>query len=175
MSRSPIVWLLHSPARFAAGIGAVLLAVAGLLLAAAVGTPWTGSHGERDQPAAGMPEVVLPAPTATTSESDHVHGKQELGPQARAVLDRFLDSYVAPTTPHALRRLKPLTTGALWRGLKNADHRNLPRGPVKKVEIEAASPFSTIFAVTLPRARLLVDVVRDPGGIRVASVEPEAP
>jgi hypothetical protein len=173
MSHNPLIWLLHSPARFVAGLIALGLVAAGLLLATAIGTPWATSHGTGEAQRGPVADAVLPAPSATTVEEDPVHGDRTLGPTARRVLDRFFDAYLAPTTPTGLRRLQPLATEELWRGLKVANPHNLPRGPVRKVEVDAASPFSTIFAVELPDVRLLVDVVREPAGIRVASVEPE--
>lgn len=173
MSRNPLLWLLHSPVRLVAGLVAVGLVVAGLLIATAIGAPWATPEGASDVSRSPGVNAVLPPPSATTVEDDPVHGDRTLGPKARRVLDQFLDLYLAPTTTDALRRLKPVTTRELWRGLDVTDPSNLPRGPVEHVEVHAASPFSTIFSVDLSDMRLLIDVVQDPAGVHVASVEPE--
>lgn len=174
MSPSPLAWVLHSPARFIAVVtGGIALLVAITVLGA------RGSSQESEQPREPQPSVAdadtLPtASIPTTSEHPDEEGESIARP-ARRTVDQFLLHYLAPTSRRDLDKLRALSTPHLWTGLKVADPKNMPRGPVKRIEKLADGAFAASFTVKLPRGSLTIEVVSDPDGPRVASVEPETP
>lgn len=173
MSPSPVAWALYSPVRFIAVMvtAAVLLVVIALL----------GMRDATPAPTGQSPQQhvtpdVQPRSTVVPTSSGHPDDEGEaIGPAARRTVGRFLDSYLAPTSRRELDQLRPLATPDLWNGLKVADPRNMPRGPIKKVQKEADGAFVASFVVTLPRDQLAVAVVAGPDGLLVSAVEPVTP
>lgn len=173
MSPNPMVWLMRSPGRLVLGLVAVGLAILGVLIALSAGPPPSPELSPGDRTGHRDARVALPATLPEGLEPSHPDG--DFDERARVVLNRFLELYTAPTTSENVAELEPLSTADLWHGLSVATVENLPAGPVKDVAVKAESPFSMVFAVTLVDTDLLVDVVQDPQGVRVAAVEPVKP
>lgn len=169
MSPSPIAWLLYSPVRFISVVVAAVLVLAAIaVLGLRDATPASSGH---NTPQASTPEGP-PRSTGVAISSGHSDDEgKAIGRAARRTVARFLDSYLAPTSRRELDRLRPMATPDLWNGLKVADPRNMPRGPVENVEKEADGAFTATFVVTLPRDQLAVAVVAGPDGLLVSSVE----
>jgi hypothetical protein len=173
MSPSPLAWALHSPGRFLA----VLAGCVALLVALATIGLWGGSSGSERRAAEQRPVAETHAARVTESDpTDHSDQENEsIGPAARRTVERFLKGYLAPTSRQELELLRPLCTSDLWAGLRVSDPSNMPRGPVKRIEKIADGAFTARFTADLSRSSLVVDVVLEPDGVRVASVEPEKP
>lgn len=173
MSRSPAAWALHSPRRF---VAVLIASVAALVAMTSVGMHRSGSgaDGPTDRTASVAAEQSVsassPAPLAPPDEED-----ETIGPAARRTVQQFLSHYLTPTTREGLEQLRPLCTPDLWTGLKVAEPANMPVGPVRQIEKVADGAFTATFTITLPQTSLRVEVVTAPEGLRIASVEPEAP
>lgn len=173
MSRSPLAWALHSPARFVAVLVAGVAALV-VLISISFRSSGSGPDGgnERARPEADR-HVAAISPPASLAPSD---GEDEsIGPAARHTVEKFLRHYLAPTSRHDLAQLQPLCTANLWAGLKVADPTSMPAGPPRQIGKAADGAFTASFTVTLPHASLRVEVVTTPDGLRIASVEPETP
>lgn len=174
MSPSPLAWVLHSPRRLTA-----VLAV-GIALVVAL-TMWGGGQGsgsdiERHVDQQDPVVEAQAVPSSSAGAAEHGDGEaKSIGPAARVVVEQFLELYLAPTSRDQLEQLGSLCTSHLWAGLAVADPANMPDGPVQEIEMNADGAFTAAFAVKLPEDSLSVEVVLEPGGLRVASVEPETP
>lgn len=174
MSPSPIAWALDSPRRFIAVVtGSIALLVAITVLGARV----SGQGSEQPpepQPSVADAHTLPTASTPNTHEDPDEEGESIARP-ARRTVDQFLHHYLAPTSRRELDKLRALSTPHLWTGLKVADPKNMPRGPMRRVEKAADGAFAASFTVRVPSGLLNIEVVSNPEGLRVASVEPEAP
>lgn len=172
---SPLAWALTSPARLLAVVTAIALAVVAVAVAASVATSPSpaADGGQPGLTANSSTEVVIP------SSSAHEDGEDDLAPadrrKARRTLDVFLRRYLAARSTSDLRQLRKVSTSTLATGLEQTDPRALPDGPVREVTETAAGAFLVSYDVALPHQTLVVDVVRDTGTWRVASIEPASP
>jgi hypothetical protein len=173
MSRNPLAWALHSPARFVAVLVVSIAAIVALTSITFRGNG-SGPHGGSDR-APSMAKQHVAASSSAASPAPPDEEDESIGPAARRTVEKFLGHYLAPTTRHDLARLRPLCTAELWTGLKVADPGNMPAGPARRIEKIADGAFTATFTVTLPRTSLRFDVVTAPDGLRIASVEPETP
>jgi len=103
------------------------------------------------------------------------HEEQLLGLPAQRTLEKFLTRYLAPSTRTKVDGLRSLTTDTLWAGLSVADPKNMPVVPAKATTLESEGAYSATYVVRLPDASIRVGIVAEPGGLKVASVEPVQP
>jgi hypothetical protein len=172
MSPRPVAWLLYSPVRLISVVVAAVLVLAAIaVLGLRDSTPASTGHNTQASTPEGPPRSTGVAISSGHSDDE---GKA-IGRAARRTVARFLDSYLAPTSRRELDRLRPMATPDLWNGLKIADPRNMPRGPMQKMEKEADGAFTANFVVTLPRDQLAIAVVAGPDGLLISSVEPVTP
>lgn len=176
MSRNALIWLLDNPARFIAGIVLALVCVATTTVLLA-NRPAREAAAHPANPG-GAPATILPArtasPTAPSSSSTHPQEPESFAAAARPILDAFLDRYLAAASQEDLASLSDITTTSLAGGLASTDPSHLPRGPISEVRMTADGPFSATFRVDVPDGALLVYLVTEPGGPKVAAIEPEA-
>lgn len=171
MSPSPASWVLHSPCRFV-----VFLLAAFVVLTLA---SWLVARGTSSDVVRRSTESAVSTPGTAgrepIAEPSGAHEEQLLGPSAQRTLKKFLTRYLAPTTRTKMDRLRSLTTDTLWAGLSVADPTNMPVGPAKATTVESEGAYSATYVVRLPDASIRVDIVAEPSGPKVASVEPVQP
>jgi hypothetical protein len=114
-----------------------------------------------------------PARSTSPEADERSASPKELRSAARA----FLRLYLVGPDEHPASvptKLHPLVTPTLWAGLKYADPRSLPTGPVTTMDVESAGPFSGMLTAELASGQTLeIAVVRWSHGWRVSDVRPE--
>jgi hypothetical protein len=169
-------WAFHSPIRLASvGVLVASTVVACVLLAAGSqhGTNAVAAQQPTRSASPNVPPATPSISTPSPGETVHVAQQGRIRAAARAFVDAWVSDGRRITRPAWLRKIRPLTTASLFRGLAATDPARLPPGQVQRVQLERIGPFAATAVVTLNSGlQVQVELLTEHSGWVVADVRP---